>query len=233
MEIGIIKFKIIVTIFIIALLLPIIMIIIEEIKVSIAINNTKDILSNINAKEMQEEIIDRLKDSKINVNTSSIKTEIEAFQEADEDIIKACTYSSNNDSEKDFVYAFIIDEKEENVVAIPLFRIESDSNGYFKNIEYVSNWFYNINILEKINDVLKTNYGLEKGMGYYGRRYEKTYYGPWHKPSVMGDDKYIQYKDSDFAEEIAKEITDNRYDERYYSNIIKDSEKSVIWGLLD
>ena len=151
MEIGKIKFKIIVTIFIIALLLPIIMIIIEEIKVSIAINNTKDILSNINAKEMQEEIIDRLKDSKINVNTSSIKTEIEAFQEADEDIIKACTYSSNNDSEKDFVYAFIIDEKEENVVAIPLFRIESDSNGYFKNIEYVSNWFYNINILEKIN----------------------------------------------------------------------------------
>ena len=75
MEIGKIKFKIIVTIFIIALLLPIIMIIIEEIKVSIAINNTKDILSNINAKEMQEEIIDRLKDSKINVNTSSIKTE--------------------------------------------------------------------------------------------------------------------------------------------------------------
>lgn len=235
MKIGKIKFRIMVIIFIIALLVPVVMIVKEEILVSKSISNTKKILSNIEAKEMQNEIIEELKDSKININTSSVKTQFEVFQKVDENVLKACTYSSNYDDEKDFVFAFITDEREEKGVAIPLFKIVSDSDGNFKKIEYVSggNWFSNNIVGTAINDVLRTKYGLEKGMGYYGIRYEKKYYGPMHEPKIIGDKKSLKYKDSDFAKEIIKEITNRNYVEHYYNDLIKKSEITVIWGLLD
>lgn len=235
MKLGKIKFRIMVIIFIIALLVPVVMIVKEEILVSKSISNTKKILSNIEAKEMQKEIIEKLKESEININTSSVKTQFELFQKADEDILKACTYSSNDNNEKDFVYAFITDKKEEKCVAIPLFKIVSDSNGKFKTIEYISgrNWINNSIVDNAINEVLRTKYGLEKGMGYYGIRYQKKYYGPMHEPKIIGNNKSLKYKDSDFAKEIIKEINTGNYVEYYYNDLIKESEITAIWGLLD
>ncbi len=234
MKIGKYKFKLMVIIFIISLILPIIMIVKEEIKVSLSIKNTKDILSDIDADEMKEEIIDKLKDTDLNVNTSSIKTEFEEIQKIDKDILKMCTYSSGDD-EKGFVYAFIIDEDEEKGIAIPLFRIKSDSDGMFKNIEYISghNWLDSDSYISSaINNVLKTEYGLEDAMGYHGMRYSREYYGPAHKPSIIGDEKSIKYRDEDIASEIIKEFNHGG-SSSYYNHILYTKERTVIWGFLD
>lgn len=235
MEIGKFKFRIMVIIFIIALLVPVVMIVKEEISVSMSISNTKKILSNIKAEEMQEEIIERLKNSQININTSSLETQFEVFQEVDKDILKKCTHSTSDYKAKDFVFAFITDKEEEKGVAIPLFKIVSDSDGKFKNIEYVSGdeWFNGYMVVDAINDVLKTEYGLEKGMGYYGMRYEEEYYGPMHEPSIIGDDYSLKYTDSDFAKELIQKMNKGNYEEYYYASLIKEADKSVIWGLLD
>lgn len=233
MEIGKIKFRVMVTIFIIALLVPIVMIVKEEVVVSMAIDKTRKILSNISAEEMQEKVIEKLEESEININTSSLKTTIGAFQKVDEDIVEACTYSKDDDDAKKFVYAFITDKKERKGIAVPLFKIESDSDGNFKRVEYINDT-YNNYTYKAIDSILKEEYGLERGMGYYGMRYARRYEGSMHKPRIIGDKKYIKYKDTDFAIEIMQEILDSEYYSEYTcKSILNEPERLAIWGILD
>lgn len=230
-------YRIIKLIFTIAILLPIIMLARAEILVKIEIRNTKEILSNIDADEFQEEIIERLEDSIINIDKKSTKTTFEVFQDVDSDIMDMCTYASKNDIAEDYVCAFIVDSREETGMLIPLFKIESDKNGKFKKIEYcsVSYWFKD-NFLEKsINDVLESEYGLKRGMAYYGGyKYSQAFYGPMHKPSKIGIHQSLRYKDKDFATEILEDLNDYDIDnEYYYKSLLNSDAITVIWGLLD
>ena len=229
MEIGKIKFRIIEIIFVIALLLPIVMIVKAEIKVDMSIANTKKILNNIDADEFQEKIIERLKKSSLNLNTSDIKTYFELFSEIDYDILEMCTYSSKDETLKNFMFAFIVNEDDEKGIAIPLFKINRYTDETFATIEYYD-YDYNSIINNAINDVLEKEYGLERGMDrYYGMRYEKNFRGSYHKPQKYGPYASIKYKDKDVANEILKEIEDTDYifDSWY------ESKKTLIWGLLD
>lgn len=229
MEIGKIKFRIIEIIFVIALLLPIVMIVKEEVKVDMAIANTKKILSNIDADEFQEEIIKKLKKSNLNLNTSYIKTYFEVFKDMDDDILEMCTYSSKDDDLKNFVFAFIVDEYEKEGIAIPLFKINRYKDDTFATIEYY-NFGYNDSVTNAINNVLEKEYDIKGGTyAYHGIRYSQKFQGSYHKPSQFGPYASIKYKDRDVANEILKKVEDTDYifDSDY------ESKRAWIWGLLD
>lgn len=224
-------------IFIIAVLLPIIMLAKAEISVNIKIRNTKKILSSIDANEFQKKIIERLEDSPINIDNGSTKTTFEVFQNIDDDIMDMCTYASKYDVAQDYVCACIVDNKKETGMLIPLFKIDSDNNGKFKKIEYFSTdyWFSSDFAEEAINSVLESEYGLKRGMAYYGgHKHSRAFYGPMHTPSQIGTHLSLRYKDKDFAVDIIKALNDNSIDnEYYYSSLLNGSQITVIWGLLD
>lgn len=126
----------------------------------------KNNLSKINATDFENKIIERLKDSKLNVNTSTLSTEIGTYEEISKnanDNLKlrlssiGLLYEMEQKEElyKDYVSAFV----GESVVIIPLFRIEKDSNGNFKSIEYVESQL-GVSVETIIFDVLKEEYNI-------------------------------------------------------------------------
>lgn len=230
MEVSKIKYRILTIIFLIALILPIVMIIATEIKVSLAISNTKNILSNIDASKVQQEIINELKNSNFNVNSSDVQTKFETLKKVDSDTWNTCSSSQKSYYDSDFVYAFIVNTKEKTGLAIPLFKIESTSNGKFKNITYLNEytWFNSYTIANSINKVLD-KHGIKGGMyAYHGRRYSSTY----TKYSVYCKSSYLQYKDSDFAIEVLQKI-DNNTDNYYYKTTISKSSNFNAWGFVN
>lgn len=230
MEVSKIKYRILTIIFLIALILPIVMIIASEIKVSLAISDTKKILSKIDADEMQQEIISELKNSNFNINSSNIQTKFETLRAIDTNTWNTCCSSRKGSYDEDFVYAFIINTKEKTGLAIPLFKIESTSHGKFKKITYINEytWFNSYIIIDSINKVLD-KHGLKGGIyAYHGRRYSTTY----SKYSANGKSAYLQYKDSDFAIEILQKINNNT-DKYYYKNTITKPSNLNAWGFVN
>ena len=230
MEVSKIKYRILTIIFIIALILPIVMIIAAEIKVSLAINDTKNILNNLDADEVQQEILVELKNSNFNINSSDIQTKFETLNKVDSNTWNACSSSRKSSYDNDFVYAFIVNTKEKTGLAIPLFKIESTSHGKFKKITYINEytWFNSYIISNSINKVLD-KHGIKGGAyAYHGRRYSNTYC----QYSVNGNSAYLQYKDSDFAIEVLQKI-DKATDNYYYKNIITKSSNLNAWGFVN
>lgn len=129
------------------------------------IYKTKEILSGINSKELETKIIEKLKTTSMNVNTSSLKTifgTAETLSEEFEEISKlrlqlSIHYGKNYNPYEDYVSAYIIN-KDENGIVIPCFKIVSDDKGNFMYILYLNS--SNFEVSRVVDKVFKEDYGI-------------------------------------------------------------------------
>lgn len=147
--------KIIIAIIVAVLLIVASIFIIKAISVNIQIKETKERLSQINAEELKEKLIEELKKTDFNVNmntdTMSVTTEF--------------TDTFGENQLKDFTEILITAHKYNKLVAgieIPCFKITSDDNGNFKNIEYIDGTILDSWIIENtIQKVFKDSYNID------------------------------------------------------------------------
>ena len=197
------------------------------------IKYTEEKLSQINAEELQEKLINELENSKFSINTSDISTKICTLEKANESNRMAIEifYDINkedNPYEKS-VSAYITSGqgKVKEIVAIPLFRIETDNNGKFKKIIYteiaLKEPVVSTDIKKVIRKVLKNDYHIDmfvEGNARYNIRFNKrsdserrtifateeglnTVLNEIYGYNISSNtDKYKEYKSTEFGLEI-------------------------------
>ena len=102
---------------------------IQTISTNMKISETEEKLSQINAEELNSKLIEELEKTDLNVDLTLDTMFVDTI------------FSEGEDELEGFTVMSIIAFKNNNVIGgieIPCFKIESDSNGNFKNIEYVS-----------------------------------------------------------------------------------------------
>lgn len=156
------------------------------ISTGMAIKNTEEKLSQINAKELETKLIKELEKSKLNVNTSNVSTKICSWEEISKSkenemfVIGAEIFYGANKQDNPYeksISAYITSNSKETV-AIPLFRIESDSNGNFKKIIYTERALKESIVPSVIEKVLKDEYGIDMlivGNAKYNTRFNKLF----------------------------------------------------------
>ena len=182
------------------------------------IKDTEEKLSQINAEEFESKLISELKQSKFNINTSNLSTEICNWNDLEN--TKQCEmavttieifYGANkmNNPYEDNVSAYITSNK--GFAAIPLFKIEKDNNGNFKNIVYSERIFHSSIVKEAIEKVLKDCYGIDMfivGNAKYNTRFNK-----------FNTDRETMFADEDILDIVFEKV------EGYKSNDIEYYEK--------
>lgn len=158
----------------------------KSISTSMRIKETENKLSKINAEEFESKLISELKQSKFNINTSNLSTEIcnwNDFNNTKQGQMAVMSieifYAANNidNPYEDCVSAYITSNSR-GVVAIPLFKIEKDNNGNFKNIVYTERVLKESVVTNAIEKVLKNDYGIDmfiKENSKYNTRFNKLF----------------------------------------------------------
>lgn len=177
----------ILTILAIIIVLVIGIVIVNIMKPKILVSQTEKKISQIDASQLQEKIIEELKNTALNINKSQIKTDFQVCDINRKDYFceniafDSIFYAPSENYFDNFVFATITKDKQENFLYIPCFKITSDSNGKVKNIEYLCSDHYDIYIIieKSINKVLKDVYNLNtpiENVSYkYGYNQSNTY----------------------------------------------------------
>ncbi len=174
------------------------------------INQTEKTLSEINAKELEKNLIEELKNSTLNVNTSSLKTIFGTEDTFSKEFngVSALDFAlslryKNENPYKDYVCAYIVTDKAENGIVVPCFKIISDNNGNFKYILYLTNSKFNVSNV--VNKVFKNKYNVNTMLTGNNKYYDKFV--------VSGNQKYqekmeiyLGLADDENALNIAREI---------------------------
>lgn len=136
--------KIISIIIAILLIVAVSAVIIGAIMPNIKRNQIKNKLSQINVEELETKMIAELEKTPLNINTSEFNTTIGTLDKVEESNkgknnllggVKAnYELSGNLNTFKSYISAYIIGQNNELII-IPCFKIESDSNGNFKSIK--------------------------------------------------------------------------------------------------
>lgn len=163
--------KVIISIIAVLLIIAIIALIVGVVLPNVKRNQIKNKLSQINAEDLQEKMIQEIEKTELNINTEKLSTTIGTFEMAEKSnetknidklFANAELYyalTGNTNDFKNYVFAYIIGEDNELVI-IPCFKIESDSNGNFKSIKCkwskISHKVTNIFL-----DVLEKDYGIK------------------------------------------------------------------------
>lgn len=129
------------------IMLPILLVLIIAVVavISIILNNgnsnqVKEKLGQIKTEELQNNLINELKNTSLNVNNSSMETYFGMQTDDSMDMSLSFYYNlvmenyKGNEENNDYVFAFVSSKNKKIGVVIPCFKIESDSNGNFKNI---------------------------------------------------------------------------------------------------
>lgn len=130
------------------------------------IKQTEEKLNKIDIKELEQSLIEELKNTSLNVNTSSFKTffgtEEDFFNESNENIALGFAVSlhyKEGNSFKDYVSAYIMpNDNSGRGMVIPCFKIVCDNNNNFKYILYQTDSKY---IRDVITKVLETKYDID------------------------------------------------------------------------
>lgn len=126
---------------------------IQAILNNIKIKETEEKLSQIDSEELKAELIEELEKTDLNVDLTLDTMFVDTIFTEGEDELEGFTVMS------------IIAFKNNNVIGgieIPCFKINSDSNGNFKNIEYVYNRPLDTNIIaQTIRNVFKDSYNID------------------------------------------------------------------------
>ena len=132
-------------------------------------------------------------------------------------------YKSKYEDLENFVYAYILEYKSneiENYIVVPLFKIESDSNGNFKKITYISitSLVHNLTSFnyDVLQNVLKNKYNIEmsiSGSIKYNDRFNHS-----------GLKAQYRFSNVDFVVNISDTLNQNRITR---SQAIEDSKHEV------
>lgn len=126
---------------------------IQTISTNMKIKETEEKLSQINTEELKTKLIEGLEKTDLNVDLTLDTMFVDTIFTEGEDELEGFTVMS------------IIAFKNNNIIGeieIPCFKIESDNNGNFKNIEYVEHRVLDTNIIEQtIEDVFKYSYNID------------------------------------------------------------------------
>lgn len=164
------------------------------------IKETEEKLSQIDAKELEAKLIEELEKTELNVNI-----------ELSNGVV--LTKFTETKQFEGYISAQILGLNQNNygAVIIPCFKIESDSNGKFKNIEYINLNYSSIRetIRKIIQKTFKESYDIElfKMNDKYSERFNKGYKS---KGNIFIDDK-------DFGIAIMNKINTTNFDEVFTS----------------
>ncbi len=214
--------KVFIAIVAIIIIIAVVAILVGVVMPMIKSNQIKGKLGKINAEELQAKLIQEFEKTPLNINTYETKTTIS------DDIKVGSNYG--------FVKVFVMTSEINlaDVITIPLFKIESDSNGNFKSIEYVSSYGdFNLDIERIIFNLLENEYGI-KDINYNTRR-DMTIY---NKNSVSIDsssDRILLWYVKQVRPNRYNDIDINSESDIYISSIVKNQieqeVKTTIFGL--
>lgn len=242
-------------IIVVAILLVIVVGVVATIFVmpSMKVNNIHKKLSQINAKELETKIIQKLETSPINVNTTDISTKICSMEDmeksgkVEELAVTAIdiNYQLNKmpNPYKEYISAYITstDSNKTGRVFIPCFKISSDSKGNFQSIEYMNTselYFIEPIIEQTIKEVLEKEYNIDISVIKSNSKNEKVRYIPTNTKIEM----YITDTSTDtnidklaFGAKVFKTISNNMngkygaysFNENDYYNIGNSKYSSV------
>lgn len=214
--------KILIAVIIAIAIIVVGVLIIPIVNTNIKIKSAESKLSKIKAKDFENELIEEFKKSPLNINNDTIKTSFGTLDSIDNNAsleMKASIGFSKMNGEKyyrskyedleNFVYAYILEynsNKIENYIVMPLFKIESDSNGNFKEITYISVTplvhnltSFNYDILQK---VLKNKYNIEMNVS-GNLKYNDKF-------NQSGLKAQYRFSDVDFVINISNTLNQNR-----------------------
>lgn len=207
------------------------------------IKQTEEKLSKIDVKELKQSLIDELKNTSLNVNTSSFKTffgtEEDFFNKSDGDIALGFAVGLHYKEEnpfKDVVSAYIMNNNGGGMV-IPCFKIVCDNNNNFKYILYQTDSKYIINAVRK---VLETKYDIytynvendkynEKFIVDGNKKYQETMeiYINLHNDEVISLAKEIEPKLKNANDnQILRMISDNKKVSMSFFGVVENSTSS-------
>lgn len=221
-------FKMIIVVIIIIAIIAMAIFVGQLITTNIKIKETEEKLGQIDVKELENKLIEELKDTKL-------------YVEIDSENMFVVTMFNEGVTFKDYItlsYLCIKNGNPIGAIEIPCFKITSDSNGNFKNIEYTEYYFDSDNSIEQtIKNVFKNEYGIDFSMswgwnqfnGNFNRKYNKTFnnYKFTNKGSIYIDDE-------NFFIGILEKVTG--IDVFKYGNIVDNQfkeYKTTTFGIID
>lgn len=154
----------------------------QYISTSIKIKETEKKLSEIDATELQDRLIEELKKSKL-------------YLELDSENIFVATMFNEGVTFKDYItlsYLCIKNGNPVGAVEIPCFKITSDSNGKFKSIEYTERTVEEYIVPSIVEKVFKDNYDVNLkivGNEKYNKKFNKDILGYTNKGNIYIDDE--------------------------------------------
>lgn len=209
------------------------------------IKQTEEKLSKIDVKELEQSLIEELKNTSLNVNTSSFKTffgtEEDFFNESNEN--KALGFSvslhyKEGNPFKDYVSAYIMPtDNSGGGMVIPCFKIVCDNNNNnFKYILYQSDTnFTDFNMTNVVKKILNTKYGIVM-YNAENDKYTEKFIVEGNKKYKETMEIYINLYDDDIIS-IVGEINSNlkSLNDNQLFNYISDNKKVSMsfFGIVD
>ena len=227
--------KIMWIVLLIIIVIPVGIVAVPNIMTNKDINEMERKLSEIDAEELQEKIIEKL-------------SPVTLFFTSD-DLLVSTEVLDTLEETDNFVTAIISFTWMDNFpdtckTAIPCFKIKSDSKGKFQTIEYISgtDWFCEDIIQEAIVNVFKESYNIDMHLvGEDREKYCSKFLGFDHKPEVKGKSMEVKFTDyreallamAQLIENNNPRITDEDYAYDLASQALEKEATTTIWGRLD
>lgn len=205
------------------------------------IKQTEEKLSKIDVKELEQSLIEELKNTSLNVNTSSYKTffgtEEDFFNESNENTALGFAVSlhyKDRNPFKDYVSAYIMpNDNSGGGMVIPCFKIVCDNNNNFKYILYQSDT--NFDMTNVVKKIFKTKYDIVM-YNFKNDKYFEKFIVEGNKKYKETLEIYINLYDDDIIS-IAREIEPklkNTKDNQLINYISNDKKVSMsFFGIVD
>lgn len=221
------KFIIIIVIAIILVLIPPVVIMKEVMHWKLLAKDTDKKISQIEASELETKLMEKLKNSKLNVEDNSFDV---VFEVCDKDIVDnnknsnfltiyydllKNQYSNSTNPYEGYILACVTQKnsKVPERVFIPCFKVESDSKGKVQNIKYVGSDYFGIgrDLSNIINDILREQYGVKSysidSVRYFRDKYQNFPFGERHYN--YSKDMKIYVTDDDFGAKVLSTLCKN------------------------
>lgn len=173
---------------------------------NIEIKETENKLKAIDTKELQTKLIEELNNTKLNINIDGTNL----------NNMYVITIFNEGIHFKDYITATITCWRNSTIVSaieVPCFKITSDNNGKFKNIEYLYTYMgsgHEYEIGKIVQSVFKNDYNININTN------NKKYNNRFYKAMFTHDGK-IYYTDEDFYKVVVEEVTGNNIE---YDNML-------------
>ena len=181
------------------------------------VKETKEKISKINAEELKERIIEELKNTPLNINTSSLKTTFGNQEEFAEEVdgfglnkgIDFHYGKANTDNPyEDCISAYISTYDGKSGIVIPCFKVVSDNNGNLQYILYATGFPYNVS--EVVGEVLKREYNIDKNLT-GNAEYYKQFIKEGNQKYQEHIDIYVGLADEELTATVVNEIVSNEF----------------------